>query len=65
MEIIERYEVDKHLPSFLLRGDNGGVVFHVQIAVDIEAGGNVCLVTMYLPSPHDWQPDGHTRRSKE
>ena len=34
LEIIEAYPQDKYLPSFLLRGESEGSVFHVQIATD-------------------------------
>lgn len=36
-EIIESYPKDKYLPSFLVRGEAEGVVFHVQIAADVMA----------------------------
>ena len=34
LEIIEAYPQDKYLPSFLLRGDYNGSVFHVQVAME-------------------------------
>jgi hypothetical protein len=40
LEIIESYPQDRYLPSFLLRGESVGTVFHVQIATDIE-GENI------------------------
>lgn len=36
LEIIERYPQDKYLPSFLVRGEADGLVFHVQVATDVE-----------------------------
>ncbi len=45
LEIIERYPKDKYLPSFLLRGESSGIVFHAQVATDLE-GDNVRVVTM-------------------
>lgn len=36
LEIIEAYPEDKYLPSFLLRGEIKGAVFHAQIAADVE-----------------------------
>jgi len=53
LEIIEAYPQDKYLPSFLLRGDSDGSVFHVQIATDVE-GENIRVVTMYIPDPDEW-----------
>lgn len=34
-EIIESYLEDKYLPSFLIRGESEGVVFHAQVATDL------------------------------
>ena len=34
--IIETYPEDKYLPSYLLRGECEGRVFHAQIAADVE-----------------------------
>jgi hypothetical protein len=39
-------------PVFLYRGDFDGVVFHAQIATDVE-GGNIRIVTMYPPDPEE------------
>lgn len=63
LEIIESYPDDKYLPSFLLRGEWGSTVFHVQIATDVE-GGNVRVVTIYLPRPDEWDPGFRVRRSQ-
>ncbi len=62
LEIIESYPDDKYLPSFLLRGEVDRLVFHVQIATDVE-GGNVRVVTMYLPDPDDWSEGFRLRRT--
>ena len=51
-EVIESYPDDKYLPSFLIRGKSEDVVFHAQIATDLN--GNVRIVTMYLPEPDEW-----------
>lgn len=61
LEIIEAYPDDKYLPSLLLRGDSGGSVFHVQIAIDVE-GENIRVVTMYIPGPNEWDPEFRFRR---
>lgn len=53
LEIIESYPDDKYLPSFLVRGEFQGRVFHAQIATDVEAR-NVRVVTMYIPDPEEW-----------
>ena len=63
LEIIEAYPQDKYLPSFLLRGNVGGVVFHAHIATDVE-GQNVRVVTMYLPDPDQWDKELRSRRTR-
>lgn len=60
-EVVESYPQDKYLPSFLLRGEARGVVFHAHVATDVE-GSNVRVVTMYTPSPDEWDNDGRIRR---
>jgi len=61
LEIIESYPDDKYLPSFLLRGEFEGRVFHAQIATDMEAG-NIRVVTMYIPALEDWDSGLRIRR---
>ena len=61
LEVIESYPDDKYLPSFLLRGEFEGRVFHTQIATDVEAR-NIRVVTMYMPSPEEWDSEFRTRR---
>jgi hypothetical protein len=63
LEIIEAYPDDKYLPSFLVRGECEGSVFHAHIATDLE-GANVRVVTMYEPSPDEWDEDTRVRRTK-
>lgn len=63
LEIIEAYEDDKYLPSYLLRGECDGSVFHVQIAVD-EEESNIRVVTMYLPDNREWDSSFRVRRTK-
>lgn len=59
--IVEAYPDDKYLPSYLLLGRTGDDVFHVLFGVDV-VGRNVRVVTAYVPSPEEWEPDLKTRR---
>jgi len=61
LEIIETYPDDKYLPSYLVRGESEGRVFHAHIATDVE-GENVRVVTMYLPAPEEWDSGFRVRR---
>jgi hypothetical protein len=61
LEIIEAYPDDKYLPSFLVRCEFEGRVFHAQIATDVEAR-NVRVVTMYIPVAEEWDSQFRTRR---
>jgi hypothetical protein len=63
LEIIEAYPDDKYLPSFLVRGEVEGHVFHAQIATDVEAR-NVRIVTMYIPVSDEWDSGFRTRRTQ-
>ena len=63
LEIIEAYPDDKYLPSFLLRGEHKGAVFHAQIATDVE-GDNIRVVTMYTPDPDEWDERLRKRRAR-
>lgn len=62
-EIIEEYPEDKYLPSYLIRLDCGGLIFHVQIAVDVD-GDNVRIVTAYIPDQQEWDADFRIRRKR-
>ena len=64
LEVIEAYPDDKYLPSFLVRGEFEGRVFHAQIATDVEAR-NVRVVTMYIPVPEEWDSGFRIRRVQE
>jgi len=64
LEIIESYPDDKYLPSFLLRGESGAIIFHVQIAVDVE-NHNVRVVTMYVPNCNEWDESKRLRNRKQ
>lgn len=61
-EIIEPYPDDKYLPSYLVRAEWNGAIFHAQIATDVE-GDNVRVVTMYVPNPSEWSEDFRIRRT--
>jgi hypothetical protein len=61
LEIIESYPDDKYLPSFLVRGECEGTVFHAQIATDVD-GVNVRVVTMYVPGQQEWDQEFRVRR---
>ena len=63
LEIIEAYPHDKYLPSFLLRGEFEGGVFHAQIATDVE-GRNIRVVTMYTPDSNEWDEESRLRRPR-
>lgn len=60
-EIIESYPEDKYLPSYLILCQSDEGVAHLQIATDV-SGDNVRIVTVYQPSPREWEPDFRTRR---
>jgi hypothetical protein len=62
-EIVENYPDDKYLPGFLLRAETAGVVFHVQVATDVQ-GNNVRIVTMSAPEPDEWDQDFRVRRKR-
>lgn len=62
LEIVESYPEDKYLPSFLVRGECEGSVFHAQIATDVE-GDNVRVVTIYVPDPDEWDEGFRVRRA--
>ena len=63
MDIIEAYPDDKYLPSFLLRGETHGAVFHAQIATDVE-GDNIRVVTMYTPDADEWDEESRKRKKR-
>ena len=57
--VIEDYPDDKYGPSCLMMGfTQSGRVLHVQISYP----PNVKVITVYEPSPDDWEPDWQTRR---
>lgn len=61
-EIIESYPKDKYLPSYLVFAKSSDGLFHILFAIDVE-NDNVRIVTVYRPSPEEWQPDMKTRRA--
>jgi hypothetical protein len=62
-EVIEPYPDDKYLPSYLVRAEHEGIVFHVLLAADV-AGSNVRVVTAYIPDPLKWEPGYWQRRQR-
>jgi len=63
-EVIEEYSEDKYLPSYLIRAEHGGSVFHIHAAADVD-GDNVRIVTAYVPNPLEWDSELRTRRILE
>jgi len=55
-KIIESYPEDKYLPSYLVRAESDGTVFHVLFAVD-ETNSNVRVITAYLPDKNLWDKE--------
>ncbi|MBI4000548.1 MAG: DUF4258 domain-containing protein [Nitrospira defluvii] len=60
-EIIEPYPDDKYLPSYLVLCHSDEGAAHLHIATDV-VGDNVRIVTVYRPSPREWEQDFKTRR---
>jgi len=60
-EIIESYPTDKYLPSYLVYGRIGDIIFHVLFAVD-EKEENVRIITAYFPDRAKWTDDMKRRR---
>jgi len=63
-EIVESYPDDKYLPSYLVLARRAGDAIHVLFATDVE-GDNVRVVTVYRPSPDEWEDDLKTRRTPQ
>lgn len=63
LDVVESYPDDKYLPSFLVRGESQGTVFHAQISTGVD-GQNVRVVTMYVPSPDEWDQERRVRRKR-
>ena len=63
LELLESYPEDKYLPSYLVRGESGAIVFHALIAADV-AGDNVRVVTMYLPRIQEWDAGFRVRKDQ-
>jgi hypothetical protein len=61
--IIEPYPDDKYLPSYLVRAEQGPLVFHVLFATDV-ADSNIRIVTAYVPDPAKWEPGFWQRRQR-
>jgi hypothetical protein len=63
LEVIESYPEDKYLPSYLVRGQQSGSVFHALLATDVE-GDNIRVVTMYAPERAEWDAAFRQRRKR-
>lgn len=62
-EVIEAYLHDKPLPSFLLLGHSGRKALHIVVGVD-ETEQILWIITIYEPSPEEWEENHKTRRKK-
>ncbi len=60
-EIIEEYPDDRYFPSYLVYSRYRNTVFHVLFAADAE-GGDVRVITAYIPDSDQWKDDLKTRR---
>lgn len=63
-EIIESYEDDKYLPSYLVWAPSGHGPFHVLFAADVD-GDNVRIVTAYRPNVDEWDIDLKSRKGQK
>ena len=61
-EIVESYPDDRYLPSYLVLGDLAGDAVHILFATDVPSD-NVRVITVYRPSPDEWEDDLKTRRT--
>jgi hypothetical protein len=58
--VIEDYPEDKYGPSCLILGyTRSGRLLHVQVTYPPKAR----VITVYEPSPDEWESDGKTRKS--
>lgn len=63
-EIIESYQSDRPLPSFLLLGYTfERRPLHVVVALDLE-GDMAWVITVYQPSDEEWEEGFRKRREK-
>jgi hypothetical protein len=53
-EVIEQYPEDKYLPSYLIRAEHEGLIFHVLIATDVFA--NNSRMPIDLAHKPAWMP---------
>jgi len=60
-EILEEYQKDKYLPSYLVRSAYRNDIIHIVFAADLEED-NVRIITAYFPNPAEWERDFRTRR---
>ena len=60
-EILEEYQEDKYLPSYLVRSAYRNDIIHIVFAADLEED-DVRIITAYFPNPAEWERDFRTRR---
>jgi hypothetical protein len=60
-EIVELYPQDKYFPSYLVRSEYQGDVFHILFAVDVKAD-NIRIITAYRPTLEEWEDGFRIRR---
>ena len=59
--VIEDYPEDKYGPSCLILGTTDtGRVLHIQVSYP----PNIKMITVYTPSPDEWEADFKTRKPK-
>ena len=63
-EILEKYPMDKYLPSYLIYAKYKNQVIHIQIAINLE-DETIIIVTAYKPTLDKWKKDFKTRRRND
>jgi hypothetical protein len=61
-EIIRQYEDDKPFPSCLIFNNDMDKPLHVVVSTD---GKSVYIITVYSPSPSEWEDGFKTRRERK
>ena len=61
-QVIENYSDDTPYPSALVLGFARGRPMHVVVALDMSTP-EVHIITVYEPSPDEFEPDWRTRRT--
>lgn len=63
-EIIEKYPLDKYLPSYLIYAEYKNQIIHFQIAANFE-DETIIIVTAYKPTLDKWEKNFKTRRRND